>query len=213
MSTDLSQFPALLKTAETPRFAKGVELLGGSRRLAAGFVAATLMSFIAACSSFDDVPVTPSTATDENPLTQRPYGQGEKRVGTLIDGGLTLGSTADKTAGAQLPVNKHIWRATLDTISSLQFLTLASTDPYGGVIITDWGVAPESPDEQLKVTAFITSAELKPQSLNVQVNRQRRDPSGAWVAAPVAEQTASQLEDAILTRARQLRIESGDSDD
>ncbi len=167
---------------------------------------------LAGCGGLEELPIEQTEPGKENPNTGRPYQQGEKEVSGLF-GGDILTTSANQGGGAQLPVNKHIWRATLDTISSLQFLTLASTDPYGGVIITDWGVAPESPDEQLKVTAFITSAELKPQSLNVQVNRQRRDPSGAWVAAPVSEQTASQLEDAILTRARQLRIESGDNED
>ena len=123
--------------------------------------------------------------------------------------GLALGGAGGSAdAGAQLPVNKFLWRGTLDTLS---FLPLSSTDPYGGVIVTDWGAAPDSPAERFKVTAYITSAALKPQSLNVVVNRQRRGRNGAWVAAPVADKTKRELEDAILTRARQLRAAAGDA--
>lgn len=112
------------------------------------------------------------------------------------------GDEEAKGAGVELPVNRYLWRGTLDTLS---FLPLTSTDPYGGVIVTDWGAAPDSPGERFKVTAYITSAALKPQSLNVVVNRQTKAANGSWVSAPVAADTARSLEDAILTRARQLR--------
>lgn len=194
----------------------GVARIPGGRRAGrtirrvATVLAGGALLFLAACSG---VETKEASAGTENPITQRPYGPAEKDSGTILGDGLLFGGSDSKGGGGvTLPVNKYLWRATLDTISSLQFLTLVSTDPYGGVIITDWGVSPATPNEQLKVTAYITSAELKPQSLNVQVNRQTRDASGAWVVAPVSEQTAEQLEDAILTRARQLRIEAGDDE-
>lgn len=127
--------------------------------------------------------------------------------GRLFGDSFSLGSLSDEAAGAQLPVNKHIWRSTLETLS---FLPLSSTDPYGGVIVTDWAPAPANPDERIKVTAFISSAEFKPQALKVVVNRQQKDERGSWVAAPVANDTGRKLEDAILTRARQIRIAEGD---
>lgn len=102
------------------------------------------------------------------------------------------------------PVNRHIWRAAIDTLA---FLPIASTDPYSGVIATDWGATAGASDEQVKVTAFVTGVDLSPAALRVAVFRQVRDARGAWVAAPVSAETAERVEDAILTRARQLRLE------
>lgn len=118
------------------------------------------------------------------------------------DGLFDIIGGSDDDAGPQLPVNRYLWRATLDTLS---FLPLASTDPYGGVIVTDWGASPEAPGERFKVTAYITSAELSPNSLRVVVNRQVQDASGVWVDAATAPETARALENAILTQARVLR--------
>ncbi|MCI4663881.1 MAG: DUF3576 domain-containing protein [Neomegalonema sp.] len=133
--------------------------------------------------------------------TLSPREEDQKRAGGKDDDGGLFG-LGSKSKGVQLPVNKHLWRATLDTIA---FLPLASTDPYGGVIITDWGTSPAAPEERVKVAAYITSAELAASSLRVVVNRQKKDGSGAWVEAPVSKDTARKLENAILTRARQLR--------
>lgn len=185
----------------------------GARRAALHVAAGAALLALAGCGGFEDVATSRTDPGKENPLTQRPYGPNEKEVGTLTGGSLFNTNKGDQNGGANLAVNKHLWRATLDTITSLNFLTLSSTDPYGGVIITDWGVPPETPAERLKVTAYITSAELKPQSLKVQVNRQTRGDAGEWVAAPVASETPRALEDAILTRARQLRIAAGDEED
>lgn len=124
---------------------------------------------------------------------------------TLLGGGNLLslgGGDEEGSGGAQLPVNKFLWRATLDTLA---FLPLASTDPYGGVIVTDWGATPESPEQRFKVTAYITSAVLKPQSLRVIVNRQTQTDAGQWVAASVDPETPRKLENAILTRARVIK--------
>src|SRR5262249_29682950 len=47
--------------------------------------------------------------------------------------------------------NSFLWRASLDTVS---FMPLASADPFGGVIITDWYSPPKTPDERFKVNVF-----------------------------------------------------------
>jgi hypothetical protein len=100
-------------------------------------------------------------------------------------------------------VNRHLWQASLDTLA---FLPLTSTDPFTGVIATDWGAAPDAPNERFKVTAFVTDAALDANALRVAVFREERDRSGAWVPAPVAAATPREIEDAILVRARQLRL-------
>jgi hypothetical protein len=106
-------------------------------------------------------------------------------------------------SGPQIGVNSYLWRATLDTLS---FMPLASADPYGGVIITDWYINPEKPDERFKCTVYLLDARLRADGLNVAVFKQTRDASGAWIDAPAAAQTETDLENAILTKARQLRL-------
>jgi len=70
-----------------------------------------------------------------------------------------------------------------------------------------WAASPDAPAERFKVTAYVKSPELAARSLQVAVYREVRDEAGAWVSAPVAGDTARKLEDAILLRARQLKIE------
>ncbi len=113
------------------------------------------------------------------------------------------GSKSAPTSEGSIGVNGYLWRASLDTLS---FMPLASADPYGGVIITDWYVNPETPAERFKATVYILDTRLRADGLNVTVFKQSKDVNGAWVDAPVADQTSTDLENAILTRARQLRL-------
>lgn len=105
--------------------------------------------------------------------------------------------------GVSLPVNKYLWQASLDTLS---FLPLASTDPFTGVIATDWGANPDVKGERFKVTAYMVRPTLAASSLKVAVFREVQGEGGVWVPAAVSADTATKIEDAILTRARQIRI-------
>ena len=100
-------------------------------------------------------------------------------------------------------VNSYLWRATLDTLS---FMPLQSADPYGGVVNTDWYVNPEKPAERFKATVYILDSRLRADGLTVTVFRQISDGLGGWAPAPTADQTSTDIENAILTRARQLRL-------
>ena len=100
-------------------------------------------------------------------------------------------------------VNGYLWRATLDTLA---FMPLLSADPYGGVVITDWYVNPEKPDERFKATVYILDSRLRADGLNVTVFKEVANGSGGWVEAPTAAQTSTDIENAILTKARQLRL-------
>jgi len=104
---------------------------------------------------------------------------------------------------AVIGVNGYLWRATLDTLA---FMPLASADPYGGVVITDWYTNPEKPDERFKCTVYILDARLRADGLNVSVHKQVKDASGNWIDSATAAQTETDIENAILTRARQLRL-------
>jgi hypothetical protein len=112
----------------------------------------------------------------------------------------TVGPDGSPTA---IGVNSYLWRATLDTLS---FMPLASADPYGGVVITDWYTNPGKPDERFKITVYILDARLRADGLNVAVFKQNKGPDGQWIDAPSATQTETDMENAILTRARQLRL-------
>jgi len=119
-------------------------------------------------------------------------------------GFLGLGRGGGKAEQAPaIGVNGYLWRATLDTLA---FMPLASADPYGGVVITDWYVNPEKPDERFKCTVYILDSRLRADGLNVAVFKQVRDASGGWVDSATAGQTETDMENAILTRARQLRL-------
>jgi hypothetical protein len=117
---------------------------------------------------------------------------------------MDTGSTAIAGGSSRLTlgVNSYLWHATLDTLS---FLPLVSADPFGGVIITDWYVTPASPNERLKVTIYIMDRALRADGLKIVVFRQVRA-NGAWSDAVASPDTAHKLEDAILTRARELRL-------
>jgi hypothetical protein len=118
----------------------------------------------------------------------------------------TAGTTAisGESGRITLGVNSYLWHATLDTLA---FMPLASADPYGGVIITDWYSAPEDPNERMKITIYILDRRLRADGIKIAVFRQTRSGNG-WVDAQVNGQTATKLEDAILTRARELRLAS-----
>ncbi|MCB1556106.1 MAG: DUF3576 domain-containing protein [Alphaproteobacteria bacterium] len=99
-------------------------------------------------------------------------------------------------------VNSFLWRASLDTVS---FMPLASADPFGGVILTDWYSPPENTDERFKLNVFILDRQLRSDGVQVKLFRQIRK-SGEWRDAAASPATARQLEDTILTRARQMRV-------
>jgi hypothetical protein len=60
--------------------------------------------------------------------------------------------------------------------------------------------------ERFKATVYILDTRLRADGLNVTVFKQARDAGGGWADAPVSAQTETDIENAILTRARQLRL-------
>ena len=128
-----------------------------------------------------------------------------KRKTLFGEGGLSnmLGNKkGGEEGGGGIGVNSFLWRASLDTIS---FMPVNSVDPFGGVIITDWQSPQGAPNERFKLNIYIIGRTLRADGLKVAVFRQIKDPSAGWVDASTPEQTAPRIEDAILTKARQLR--------
>ena len=121
--------------------------------------------------------------------------------GSLPFGGREDTARVDVQQG--IGVNGYLWRATLDTLS---FLPLLTADAWGGVVNYDWYTNPQTPNERFKATVFILDTRLRADALNVTVTKEVRDATGGWIAAPVAAQTETDLENAILTKARQLNL-------
>lgn len=124
------------------------------------------------------------------------------------DGILVFGTDRNRQRAAEqatgIGVNAFLWRATLDTLS---FMPLASADPFGGVVITDWYSPPGVAGERFRATAYILGRQLRSDGVRIAVFRQELR-SGAWVDAPVSTGTAAELEDQVLNRARELRADS-----
>jgi hypothetical protein len=122
--------------------------------------------------------------------------------------GLTFGvgksGRKQDNAPSGLGVNAYLWRGALDTLS---FMPLASADPFGGVIITDWYTPPSSSDERFKASAYILGRELRSDGVRVAIFRQVLQ-NGQWVDAPVSPVTVGEIENKVLSRARELREQS-----
>ena len=101
-------------------------------------------------------------------------------------------SKADQT----VKVNKYIWAAALDV---LHFLPVQSVDPFTGVIITDFGTPPGG-RSAYRATIHVVDPALEARSLRISLHSR-----GGLVSAG----TTRAVEDAILSRARQLRIADG----
>lgn len=122
-------------------------------------------------------------------------------------GGISLfggggGGGGNRGGEAGIGVNSYLWRASLDT---LNFMPLQSADPFGGVIITDWYSAPTTPNERFKASVYILDTRLRADALNVSIFRQTNT-NGTWADASVDPDTEIQIENAILQRARELRL-------
>lgn len=148
-------------------------------------------------------------------LVENPERQGEyiyeselkgKEATIFGDGGIdlfNLGKKRGQGGGSGIAVNSFLWRASLDTVS---FMPLSSADPFGGVIITDWYSPPESPNERYKMSVYILGRQLRADGIRVSVFRQQSGANNSWRSGAVSKDTAVNLENQILTRARQLRL-------
>ena len=94
----------------------------------------------------------------------------------------------------QVQVNRYLWSAALEV---LNFLPVQSVDPFTGVIVTGYGTPPGG-GRAYRATVLINDPALDARSLNVALQT-----SGGAAASPA---TVRAVEDAILSRARQLRI-------
>jgi len=180
-----------------------------------GFVAAALVFSLAGCGVGDPSAIKERDIGASGPVFRSQATQGlggqNREEGSLFGPGGLFGSKSEKKddQGTGVAVNAFLWRASLDTIN---FIPLVQADPFGGVIITDWYTPAESPNERMKVQVTILDRALRADGVRVSVFKQQLNPKGGgWVDAPVDPSTNTDIENAILTRARQLRIAQGGS--
>jgi hypothetical protein len=158
-----------------------------------------LLMALAACGESKPNPTAPNTIIVPGPDIGSIGGEGGLlEFGTSRNRG---GGNGQGGGGSGIGVNAYLWRGALDTLS---FMPLASADPFGGVIITDWYTSPASPGERFKATAYILSRDLRSDGVRITIFRQVLQ-NGQWVDAPVSQITVGEIENKVLDRARRLR--------
>ena len=134
------------------------------------------------------------------------YGPGDptvNRVGGPQGLSLTFSpymSPADYSGGEMGP-DAFLWRGALDTLSSTP---LASVDPFGGVILTDWYTRPGDTGERFKTAVYMDSREPHGDGIRSSVFREVYQ-HGRWVGAPVNPALQADIRNSMVARARHLR--------
>ena len=139
------------------------------------------LAVLASCGAFRNEGLDPDAYT--SPKSAR-----AKANGSLFD--------IFKRGDAQIKVNRFLWNASLDV---LDFLPIQTADPFTGVIATGYGTPPGG-GPAYRATILISDPALDARSLNVALQTRN---------GPVSAGTQRAVEDAILARARQLRINAG----
>lgn len=173
-------------------------------RYALGFVFSACLA-LNACSGLKKEAVYPTrpeaSGSDDIVYTDQKrstiFGEGETIGAKLFSG------EEEDTGSSGIGVNSFLWRAALDTVS---FMPIASADPFGGVILTDWYENPDTPGERFKVNTYILDRQLRADGIRVSVFKQTLN-GGKWRDAKVSDKLALDLENTILTRAREFRVQ------
>ena len=152
--------------------------------------------FISGCSSNNQTVKHPITGEEKTPGI---FSKDSKKGISLSD--LLNPSNA---SGTGVNVNGFLWRSSLDVLS---IAPLISTDALGGTIITDWYVNKNIKDKRIKITAFISTSELRSEGIKVKVHVQKLK-NNIWSDTYLDKELANQIENNILNEARNLRINS-----
>ena len=118
--------------------------------------------------------------------------------------GMSFGSKESNNtiSSVGMPINPYLWKGSLETIG---FMPLSSTDPFGGIIITDWYSDGKNNNERCKINIFIKGLELKTNNLKVNSFCQSFE-NNKWVDLPINISSNAQLENAILNKAKKIKL-------
>jgi len=142
---------------------------------------------VAGCGRFSN-PFSGSGSSGSAEAANRPPAMPVKRQSKLFD---LFANNSDPNTTVE--VNKYLWNAALDV---LNFMPVQSADPFSGIIVMGYGTPPGG-RTAYRATVFIRDPALEARSINVAL---------ATRAGPASAETVRAVEDAIMTRARQLRM-------
>ena len=146
------------------------------------------------------------SCASENQVAKNKEGPGSFITGKS-EQGISLSALAgmsDKNSGVGLPINALLWRASLDILSTIP---LDDVDTFGGTIVTEWYQLNEASNERIKMTAFVLDRELRADGIRVIVYVQKRI-GNSWQDSGTDSEMSKQIEELILTRAREIRASS-----
>ena len=143
-----------------------------------------------ACSAAEK---TENEKANDKKATTTTTDQTEKKGIILIDDNGKLGDLFKSGSDEIGSVNKYLWQASLEVLS---FLPINSADPFSGIIVFSKGKAPGS-SQSYDATVYISNPALDARSLSVTV----RSSNGT-----ISSEAKREIESAILSRARQLRL-------
>ena len=147
-----------------------------------------------ACSTSEK---TDADKVNEEKVTLTTADQTKKKGIVLLDDNGRLGDLFKSGSDEIGSVNKYLWQASIEVLS---FLPINSADPFSGIIVFGKGKVPGS-SQSYDATVYISDPALDARSLSVTV----RSPNGTISSAAKRE-----IESAILSRARQLRLKELD---
>ena len=154
-----------------------------SKRIGFGLAVVT---FVSACSESNDFlglgKVTPKALS--NTVAE------EDRKTTIWD------ALNTNVATTPVKVNRYIWQAAFEI---LDFMPIETVDPFSGIIVLGYGTPPGG-RTAYRATVHVSEPALDARALRVAL---------ATRNGPAPAQTMRALEDAILSRARQLRDNDG----
>ena len=153
-----------------------------------------LCATLQACSTAEKTDIDKAGAEK---VTSTTIDQVKKKGIVLIDDNGKLGDLFKSGSDEIGSVNKYLWQASIEVLS---FLPINSADPFSGIIVFGTGKAPGS-SQSYDATVYISDPALDARSLSVTV----RSSNGTISSAAKRE-----IESAILSRARQLRLKELD---
>ncbi len=162
----------------------------GGKMMLRGIVAIAALAVLTGCGDREMFGQTREDriANQENPATIARAQRDSSNVSSVFD----LFEDRDDP-NVTLEVNRYLWAASLDVLS---FMPVQNADPFSGIIQFGFGTPPGG-GRAYQATVYVQDPALDARSLIVAL----RTRNGA-----VSRETQRAIEDAILTRARQLRI-------
>ena len=148
-------------------------------------VLVALVALLSSCGGVSS-DVDPNNLPDEFNPNLDDYGNQRETIWDLF--------TNNTDPNTSLEVNRYLWVAALDI---LDFMPVQRVDPFSGVIVMGYGTPPGG-GRSYRATVYVTDPALDARSLKVSLNTS---------SGPADPDTVRAVEDAILTRARQLRIQ------